>query len=213
MLNHGIIVKKIGMTRMVDQKGVMTAVTLLQVGSQKVTKVLTPERDGYHGIQIGYWPKREAKLTKPDVARLRKVGVEESYTRFKEFRLPDADTAPSIGAEIGTSMVEGTTSVDITGISKGKGFQGAIKRWGNRSGRATHGSHFHNRPGSLGSNTTPGRVIKGKKIPGQTGNKQKTIQNLEVLIVDDSEGIIAVRGSVPGHRNGYLVLRPSIKAK
>jgi len=210
----GIIVKKVGMTRVVDANGDIVPVTLLAVDNQKVTKICTPEKEGYHAVQVGYYPKREKRLTKPDVARLRKAGVQDNYARFKEFRTEGALEGVELGTavEVGT-ILEGVTAVDVTGISKGRGFQGAVKRWGASTGRRTHGSHFHRRPGSLGQCTTPSRVYKNKHVPGHMGAKQRTVQNLTVVKVDAENAVIAIKGSVPGHNDGYLVVKPSIKAK
>jgi large subunit ribosomal protein L3 len=212
MANHGIIAQKIGMTRMVDDQGTMTPVTLLQVAKQKVTKVITPEREGYHAIQIGYWEKPEKRLRKPDISRLRKAGVEENFTRFNEFRLDAALPEAVVGAELKIDAFEGVKTIDCVGLTKGRGFQGAIKRWGSARGRMTHGSCYHRRTGSIGSNTSPARVFKNKKMPGHMGCEQITIQNLKVMVVDKEQNIIAVKGSVPGFRNGYVVIKPSVKA-
>lgn len=211
MTTAGIIAKKIGMTRMVDAEGRMTPVTLLQVETQRVTKVLTPERDGYHAIQIGFFAKKEKSLTKADLTRLRKVDIQENFARFREFRL-QGDNSPELGSLVGLSLLDGVTTVDATGISKGRGFSGAHRKHGSAVGRMSHGSRFHRRPGSLGMRSTPGRTFKNRKQPGHHGNTQTTIQNLKVMDVDQANGVIAVRGSVPGHADGYLVLRPSVKA-
>lgn len=210
----GLIAKKVGMTRVVDENGNMVPVTLLSIDTQQITKVCTPERDGYHAIQVGYYAKRETRLTKPDLARLRKVGVEQNYARFKEFRTEGALEGVELGQAVELAHVlEGVTSVDVVGITKGRGFQGAIRRWNASRGRMTHGSRFHRRPGSLGQCTSPSRVMKNKHMPGQMGNTQRTIQNLCVVKVDAANGVVAVRGSVPGHNNGYCVIKPSLKMK
>ena len=213
MTTTGLIAKKIGMTRMVDAEGRLTAVTLLQVASQKVTKILTPERDGYHGIQVGYYEKSEKHLAKPDMGRLRKVNIQENFTRFKEFRLDAAPQGVEVGAPLEPTLFEGVKALDITGLTKGRGFTGAHKRWNSAVGRMAHGSRFHRSPGSLGNRSTPGRVFKGKKIPGCYGDEQVTLQNLQVMDIDKESRVIAIRGSVPGHRDGFLILAPSIKVK
>ncbi len=213
MTTTGLIAKKIGMTRMVDAEGRLTAVTLLQVEQQRVTKILTPERDGYQGFQIGYYAKTEKKLAKPDIHRLRKANIQENYCRFKEFR-PDAPVADlQVGTEFTVSALEGITSVDVTGITKGSGFSGAHRRWNAVVGRMSHGSRFHRSPGSLGMRSTPGRVMKNRHQPGQEGNTQRTIQNLDVLDIDTTNNVVAVRGSVPGAADGFLIIRPSVKMK
>jgi large subunit ribosomal protein L3 len=213
MAAPGLIAKKVGMTRVVDQDGRMIPVTLLEVQNQKVTKLLTPERDGYHALQVGYFEKREKLLTKADVGRLRKVNLTENFARFKELRLPAAvGEELQIGTTLDLSIFDGVKAVDVIGITKGRGFQGAIKRWGHAIGRMTHGSRFHRRPGSLGMRTTPGRVFKGKHQPGQMGNVQRTVLNVALVEVNKDSNLIAIKGSVPGHRDGYLMVRPSIKS-
>ena len=207
----GLVAKKIGMTRMVDKNGQMIAVTLLQVENQKITKVLTKERDGYDAYQVGFKETKEKNLAKPDVARMRKVNVKENFTVFKEFRT-EAPVAIELGTQLTTDLLSGVTSVDVTGLTKGRGFTGSVKRWDTAVGRWSHGSRFHRSPGSLGTRTTPGRVFKGKPVPGHYGVEQVTIQNLSVVDVDKDNSLIALSGAVPGHRNGYLFIKPSIKA-
>ncbi len=208
----GLVAKKIGMTRMVDKNGQMIAVTLLQVENQKITKILTKDRDGYDAYQVGYYEKAEKNLTKPDIARLRKVSVSENFAKFREFRTEKAVAGVEVGAQLTTALFDGVTAVDVTGITKGRGFTGSVKRWDTACGRMSHGSRFHRSPGSLGTRTTPGRVFHGKPVPGHYGVEQVTIQNLGVVDVDAENNLIALRGAVPGHRNGYLVINPSIKA-
>lgn len=210
MAVHGLIAKKIGMTRVIDVEGQMVPVTLLKVEDQKVTKVLTPERDGYHGIQVGYYAKTDKKMTKPDLSRLRKAEIAENFSRFKEFRLGDSSEA-AVGTGLDSALFADVEHVDVIGITKGRGFQGSIKRWNHKTGRRTHGSHFHRRPGSLGQRTTPGRVYKNKGMPGHMGNVQRTVQNLAVVDVDSEANVIAVKGSVPGHNNGFVIVQPSVK--
>ncbi len=208
----GLIAKKIGMTRVVDgDTGLLTPVTLLEVVDQKVTKLLTVPRDGYTAVQVGYYAKKEHRLKRPDITRLRKVSVEENFSRFREFRVEK----PLDGLEVGAAWTLDLAQlkfVDVTGITKGHGFESPISRYGYKTGRRTHGSHFHRRPGSLGQRTTPGRVFKGKGMPGHMGCVSRTIQNLKVLDVEDGK-LIAVKGSIPGHRDGFVVLSPSVKAK
>lgn len=208
---RALIAKKIGMTRIVSE-GQMIPITLLQVEDQVVTKILTPERDGYHGFQVGYMPKPEHRLNKPDLTRLKKTGVELGYSRFKEFRTEGPEDSLKLGSSLPVSLLEDVKVVDVTGITKGRGFEGSITRWGHKTGRRTHGSHFHRRPGSLGQRTTPGRVYKNKGMPGHMGAVQRTVQNLTVIDIDPEANVIAIKGSVPGHRDGYLVVKPSVKA-
>ena len=172
MTTAGLIAKKIGMTRMVDSEGQMTPVTLLQVEQQKVTKVLTEERDGYNAFQVGYAVKAEKRLKKPDLGRLRKVNVEDNFTSFKEFRLSEPKAGLALGAALDwQALFDGVTSIDVTGVTKGRGFSGAHVRWNAAVGRMSHGSRFHRRPGSLGMRSTPGRVMKNRHQPGQYGSE------------------------------------------
>jgi large subunit ribosomal protein L3 len=212
MTVQGIIAKKIGMTRIVGQDGLMIPVTLLKIEHQKVTKLLTVERDGYSAIQVGYYEKPEHRLTKPDVSRLRKSQVSENFTRFIEFRTA-GEAAGELGTVLTAEALKDLKSVDVTGITKGRGFEGAITRWGHATGRKTHGSDFYRKPGSLGTRTTPGRVFKNRGQPGQYGNVQRTTQNLKVVDVDIEKNLVAVKGSVPGCSDGYIVIKPSVKSK
>jgi large subunit ribosomal protein L3 len=215
MMNvNGMIAKKVGMTRMFDAEGNMCAVTLLQIENQKVTKILKQDKDGYEAVQVGYYIKPEHRLNKPDLARLRKAGINENYSKFQEIR---ANAGELEGVELGLALTAESfaevKSVDVSGVTKGRGFTGAVARWGAKTGRRTHGSHFHRRPGSLGQCTTPGRVYKNKHMPGHHGNAAKTVQNLRVLDVDTENNVIAVAGSVAGHRDGFVYVRPTVKGK
>ena len=202
----GLVAKKVGMTRMVDANGDVIPVTLVQIPDQRITKVLTNERDGYQGYQVGYYIKKEKNLNKADIGRLRKIEVSENFARFTEFRSPDQ--APyALGQTLTAEMLQDVGTIDVTGITKGRGFQGAVKRWGSATGPMSHGSMYHRRTGSLGSNTTPGRVMKNKHMPGHMGVAQRTIRNLEIVDLDLENNIVAIRGSVPGHRDGYLEIR------
>ncbi len=209
----GIVAKKVGMTRVIDSEGRAIPVTLLYADDQKVSKILTPERDGYHGVQVAYEKKAPKNMRKPDLGRLKQAGVEENFTKFKEYRLQEPIQGLSLGAAVDLAFLAEFKALDVTGVTKGRGFQGAIKRWGSTMGPNTHGSTYHRRTGSLGSNTTPGRVYKNKKMPGRMGGVQRTVQNLDILEIDVEKRVIALKGSVPGHMSGFVVLKPSIKAK
>ncbi len=209
----GLVARKIGMTRMVDPDGQMIPVTLLQVEPQKVVKLLTEERDGYTAVQIGYYEKPERLLSRPDLHRLRKSQIDKNFARFKEFRLDKPAEGVEIGAEMNIESLDGITAVDVTGITKGRGFQGSVKRWKTKCGRMSHGSRYHRRPGSLGTRTTPGRVFKGKPVPGHFGCAQRTLLNLTVLDLDKKNNVVALKGSVPGHNEGFVILKPSLKLK
>ena len=206
----GLIAKKIGMTRVAAEGGKVIPVTLLQIATQKVTKVLSGERDGYEAYQVGYFEKAEKNLRKPDIARLRKSGVDENFARFTEFRT-EKGTEMKLGDAITVEHLQGIEALDVTGLTKGRGFQGAVKRWGASIGRMTHGSRFHRRPGSLGQCTSPGRVFKNKHQPGQMGVVQRTALNVKVIDIDVENNVIAVRGSVPGWREGFVEIRESVR--
>jgi large subunit ribosomal protein L3 len=213
MTTAGLIAKKIGMTRMIDQQGRVTAVTLLQIEKQKVTKKLTQEKDGYQAIQVGYDAKGAKHLSKADLGRLTKVSIEDKFSKFREFRLASLEEMPEVGSVIAIDVLDGVSAVDVTGITKGRGFSGAHVRWNSAVGRMSHGSRFHRSPGSLGMRSTPGKVMKNRHQPGQYGAEQVTLLNLDVLDLDKDNHVLAVRGSVPGHKDGFLVIRPSIKVK
>ncbi len=208
----GLIATKIGMTSIPTEEGNFIAVTLLKVEDQKITKILDLERDGYCGFQVGYKKKSETRLTKADITRLRKVQIEDNYAKFCEFRTTDKPEA-SVGDQLTVELLKDVTAVDVTGFTKGRGFQGAVKRWGSAIGRKSHGSRFHRRPGSLGSNTSPGRVFKNKHQPGQMGVEQRTARNLSVVDVDVARNVIAVKGSIPGNRKSYIEIRETNKAQ
>ncbi|MDE3269518.1 MAG: 50S ribosomal protein L3 [Pseudomonadota bacterium] len=210
----GFIGKKVGMTRMPDGD-FLAAVTLIKLEPQKITAVRTQAKNGYNAIQIGYYPKRPVRLTKPIIGQLRKAGLEDNFARFKEFRIAQPVDDQCIGKDLTISMVEDALAdvklLDVQGITKGRGFQGAIKRWGSKTGRSTHGSRFHRRPGSLGQRAAPGRVFKNRKQPGQMGGVKRTVQNMRVLAIDKELNVIAVCGSVPANKGSYLVISPAVK--
>lgn len=202
----GLVAKKVGMTRMVDTNGDVIPVTLVQIPDQKITKVLTVEKDGYQGYQVGYYVKAEKNLNKSDIGRLRKSEIAENFARFIEFRSPN-EASFKVGQSLTAEVFKDVIGIDVTGITKGRGFQGAVKRWNSAIGPMSHGSMYHRRTGSLGSNTTPGRVMKNKHMPGHMGVEQRTVRNLQIVDLDVENNIIAIKGSVPGHRDGYLEIR------
>ena len=211
---NGIVAKKVGMTRIEVEDGVIIPVTLVQVAQQQVTKVLDQKKDGYSGYQVGYQVKSVKNLNKPDVSRLRKSGVEVNYSKFMEFRTPeDGQDSYQLGASLTAKLFDNVSNVDVTSLSKGRGFQGAVKRWNASIGRMSHGSRFHRRPGSLGQCTSPGRVFKNKHQPGQMGNVKVTLNNIKIVDVDVENNIIALKGSVPGHRECFLEIRESVRSK
>lgn len=209
-MKKAILATKVGMTQIFSEDGTLTPVTVLQAGPCVVTQVKTVENDGYSAVQVGFVDKREKLVTKPLKGHFDKAGV--SYKRYiKEFKLDNAEEY-SVKDEIKADVFAAGDKVDATAISKGKGFQGAIKRHGQHRGPMAHGSKFHRHAGSNGSATTPGRVFKGKKMPGQMGHVKVTVQNLEVVRVDAEAGLILVKGSVPGPKKALVTLRETVKS-
>ena len=209
-MKKAILATKVGMTQIFNEEGVLTPVTVLQAGPCVVTQVKTTENDGYEAVQVGFVDKREKLVNKPLKGHFEKAGV--SYKRYvREFRFENsADYKPA--DEIKADIFAAGDKVDATAISKGKGFQGAIKRHGQHRGPMAHGSKFHRHQGSNGSATTPGRVFKGKGMPGQMGGVQVTIQNLEVVKVDAENNLILVKGAVPGPKKSLVTLKETVKA-
>jgi large subunit ribosomal protein L3 len=198
----GIIGKKVGMTQVFDE-GIMVPVTVISAGICWVVQKKTAETDGYDAIQVGFDPAKEKRVTKPRKGHFAKAGVKPTRM-LMEFRgVSDLE----VGAEIKADIFEAGAQVDITGTSKGRGFQGVVKRHGFSGGPATHGSKTGRIPGSIGASADPSRVIPGKKLPGQMGNKQVTVRNLTVVGTDAEQNLIWVRGAVPGAPNGYVVIR------
>lgn len=210
----GLIGRKCGMTRVFAEDGESVPVTVVEVEPNRVTQVKSLERDGYRAIQVTTGSRRPSRVTKPMAGHYRKAELEAGRGLW-EFRLDDGegeDIAP--GAELGVDRFTVGQVIDVTGTSIGKGFAGTIKRHNFRSQRMTHGnSRAHRVPGSIGQNQTPGRVFKGKKMAGQMGNVRTTIQGLTVVRVDTERNLLLIKGSVPGAKNGDLVIRPAIKAR
>lgn len=204
----GLVGRKVGMTRLPDGDN-LVAVTLIKLEQQAVTKILTVDRDGYEAVQVGYYGKKERSLNKADIARLRKVGIDNNYARCREFRTAEEVSTEMLGKSLSVDLLKDIKMLDVQGITKGRGCQGAIKRWNHKTGRRTHGSRFHRRPGALGGRSQPGRVFKNKKMPGHMGAVNRTIQNLRVLGIDEQQQIVAVKGAIPGQRGGFVVVRPS----
>ena len=199
------------MTQIFNEDGVLTPVTVLQAGPCVVTQVKTAENDGYDAVQVGYVDKREKLVTKPVKGHFDKAGV--SYKRYvREFRFENASEY-SVKDEIKADIFAAGDKIDATAVSKGKGFQGAIKRHGQHRGPMAHGSKFHRHQGSNGSATTPGRVFKGKGMPGHMGNVKVTIQNLEIVRVDAENSLILVKGAVPGPKKSLVTIKETVKAR
>ena len=209
-MKKAILTTKVGMTQVLSEDGVLTPVTVLQAGPCVVTQVKTVENDGYSAVQVGFGDIREKLVNKPKKGHFAKAGV--TAKRFlKEFRLEDAESY-TLGQEIKADVFAAGDKVDATAKSKGKGFQGAIKRHGQSRGPMAHGSKYHRHAGSNGSATTPGRVFKGKHMPGHMGAVRVTVQNLEVVSVDAEKNLILVKGAVPGPKKSLVMLKESVKA-
>ncbi|MDK2799008.1 MAG: large subunit ribosomal protein [Clostridiales bacterium] len=209
-MKKAILGKKIGMTQLFDEEGRIIPVTVIEAGPCTVVQKKTVENDGYNAIQVGFADIKEKKVNKPLKGHFEKSKV--NFKKYlKEFRLDNSD-ALNVGDEIKVDVFEQGEKVDITGISKGKGFAGTIKRWGAHRGPMTHGSHYHRGPGSMGANSDPSKVFKGKKLPGHMGVDKVTIQNLDIIKVDAEKNILVVKGAVPGPKGGLLVIKNSVKA-
>ena len=210
-MKKSILAKKVGMTQIFNEDGVLTPVTVLQAGPCVVTQVKTADKDGYDAVQVGFEDIREKLVTKGEMGVFNKAGV--SAKRFvRELKLENAsEYAP--GQEIKADIFAAGDHIDATAISKGKGYQGAIKRHGQHRGPMKHGSKFHRHAGSNGTSSDPSRVYKGKKMPGQMGNKRVTIQNLEIVRVDAENNLILVRGAVPGPKKSLVTIKATVKNK
>ncbi len=209
----GIIGRKIGMTQVFLEDGSVVPVTVVEAGPCWVTQKKTKERDGYEALQIGFLPKNEKRVKKPLAGHFKKAGT-HPLTYLKEFRMESTE-GYELGQEINIGLLFKVGDiVDVTGISKGRGFAGVMKRHGFHGSPGSHGTHeYFRHGGSVGSNTYPHHVFKGKKMPGQYGNSQVTIQNLRVLEVREDQNVLLLRGSVPGSRNGWVLIRNATKQK
>ena len=208
-MTKGILGKKVGMTQIFTEAGEFIPVTVIEATPNVVLQVKTVETDGYEAVQVGFDDKREVLSNKPAKGHVAKANT--APKRFiREFKNIEG---LEVGSEITVDIFEAGDIVDVTGTSKGKGFQGVIKRHGQSRGPMGHGSMYHRRPGSMGPTSTPGRVFKGKKLPGHMGVETVTIQNLEVVKVDLDKNVILVKGSVPGAKGAVLKIKSSVKSK
>ena len=210
-MKKGLIGKKIGMTQIFNEEGKVIPVTVIEAGPCVVSQVKTEETDGYNSIQLGFGAIKESKVNKPERGHFTKANIAPARY-LREFRVDSIEDV-KVGDELKADIFMAGDKIDIQGTSKGKGFQGVIKRHGQSRGPMGHGSMYHRRPGSMGSTSTPGRVFKGKKLPGHMGAETVTIQNLEVIKVDLDKNIILVKGSVPGAKGSILKIKSSVKAK
>lgn len=206
----GIIGRKIGMTQVFTDKGNVVPVSVVAAGPIFVTQIKTIETDGYNAIQVGFENKKNNHIIKPEKGHFDKAGMEvKKY--LQEFRVEDTSVY-SIGQEISVDIFEVGQYVDVTGTSKGKGHSGVIKRWNNSRGPMSHGSKHRRRPGSIGSASYPGRVVKGMHMSGQLGNETSTVQKLEIVSVDVERNLLLIKGAIPGPKKGIVTVRESVKA-
>ena len=205
----GILGKKIGMTQIFTEHGEVIPVTVVEEGPVVVTQIKTTENDGYTAIQVGFQDAKEKSLNKPQKGHLAAANTLKKH--LKEFRV-DSVEEYTVGQEIKADLFAAGELIDVTGISKGKGFQGPIKRHGQSRGPETHGSRYHRRPGSMGACSYPGRVFKNKKLAGHMGSVKVTVQNLEVVRVDADKNFILVKGAIPGAKGSVVTIKEAVKA-
>ena len=209
-MNKGIIGRKIGMTQIFDEKGAVIPVTVIEAGPCTVVQIKNVENDGYNAIQLGFGEIKDKKVNKPIKGHFSKAKLAPKK-HLREFRLEDIESY-KVGNEVKADIFTANELVDIQGVTKGKGFQGVIKRHGQHRGPMGHGSMYHRRPGSMGACATPSRVFKGKKLPGHMGVETVTIQNLKVVSVDTEKNVILVKGSVPGNKGAILKIKNAVRA-
>lgn len=205
----GILGKKLGMTQKFTEEGIVVPVTVVEAGPNVVTQVKTVEKDGYNAIQVGFEDAKEKSLNKPQKGHLAAANVLKKH--LKEFRV-DAVEEFTVGQEIKADLFAAGEKIDVTGTSKGKGFQGPIKRHGQSRGPESHGSRYHRRPGSMGACSFPGRVFKNKKLAGHMGSVKVTVQNLEVVRVDADKNLILVKGAIPGPKGSMVTIKEAVKS-
>ncbi|HQY70767.1 MAG TPA: 50S ribosomal protein L3 [Pseudomonadales bacterium] len=208
----GIVGRKTGMTRVFTADGTSIPVTVVEATPNRVTQVKTADTDGYSAVQITVGERKASRVSKPEAGHFAKAGVAAGRGLW-ELRLADGVDSPAVGEEITVSSFEAGQKVDVTGQSRGKGFQGVIKRWNFRMQDATHGnSRSHRAPGSIGQNQSPGRVFKGKKMAGHMGDERVTVQTLEVVRVDVERNLLLIKGAIPGAPGADVIVRPAEKA-
>ena len=205
----GILGKKIGMTQIFTEVGAVVPVTVVEAGPVVVTQIKTVEKDGYNAVQVGFGDVKEKSLNKPQKGHLAAANTLKKH--LKEFRV-DSVEGYTVGQEIKADLFAAGEMIDVTGISKGKGFQGPIKRHGQSRGPESHGSRYHRRPGSMGACSFPGRVFKNKKLAGHMGSVKVTVQNLEVVRIDAEKNLILVKGAIPGAKGSVVTLKEAVKS-
>lgn len=204
---------KAGMTRFFKDDGKCIPVTVIKLVSNKISQLKNKEKDGYSAYQVGFYEKRESLINNPTKKKLRKAGIDENFSRFYEVKTESDPESNSLGQTVSLGKFEEGKYVDVRGVSKGKGFQGVMKRYNFSGGPMTHGSHFHRTGGSIGNRATPGKVFKNKKMPGHMGSKNVTVQNLEIVKVNQGESYMLIKGSIPGSKNSFVKVSTSIKRR
>ena len=205
----GILGKKIGMTQIFTEVGEVVPVTVVEAGPVVITQIKTVEKDGYNAVQVGFGDVKEKSLNKPQKGHLAAANTLKKH--LKEFRV-DSVEGYTVGQEIKADLFAAGEMIDVTGISKGKGFQGPIKRHGQSRGPESHGSRYHRRPGSMGACSFPGRVFKNKKLAGHMGSVKVTVQNLEVVRIDAEKNLILVKGAIPGPKGSMVTIKEAVKS-
>jgi len=206
----GIIGKKLGMTQIFLEDGTRVPVTVIQAGPCYVVQKKTADSDGYSAVQVGFESVAAANVNKPYLGHCTKSG-HGVFRHLREFKNDQVESM-NVGDEITVNEFAVDDVIDVTGTSIGKGFQGVIKRWNFKGGRASHGSRFHRAPGSIGASATPSHVFKNKKMPGQMGNAKVTVQRLKIVRVDVADNLLLIKGAVPGHKNSIIMIKKSVKA-
>jgi large subunit ribosomal protein L3 len=205
----GLIGKKVGMTQIFDEDGVLTPVTVIEVVPNVVIDQRDEKNHGYSAVVLGALDKKESRVSKPEAGQYKDgVSPKKHIVEFRDF-----DKECAVGDSLGLELFGGFRFVDVVGTTKGKGYQGVMKRYNFGGGRATHGSKFHREPGSTGNSTTPGRTIKGRKMPGRMGGERSTVQNLKIVKIDQEKNVMLVKGAIPGSRDSVVIVRQSKKRK
>lgn len=213
-MTMGLLGRKCGMTRVFTDDGVSIPVTVIEAQPNRITQVKTVETDGYRALQVSAGSRKASRVSRPEAGHFARAKV-EAGDLLTEFRLGNGDDAEfELGAELKVDLFEAGQKVDVVGTSIGKGYAGTVKRHNFRTQDATHGNSLaHRAPGSIGQNQTPGRVFKGKKMSGHMGNVRRTVQNLEIVRVDVDRNLLLIKGAVPGHKGGSVIVRPAVKAR
>ena len=207
-MKKGIIGRKVGMTQIFDEKGNVIPVTVIEAGPCVVAQVKTEDNDGYNAVQLGFGDVKDKHINKPEKGHFAKSKL-TAKKHLREFRVDSVDV--KVGDEVKADVFAAGDKIDVQGTTKGKGFQGVIKRHGQHRGPMGHGSMYHRRPGSMGATSTPGRVFKGKKLPGHMGSVTVTVQNLDVVRVDMDKNVLLIKGSVPGAKGAILKIKSAVK--